>query len=622
MEGDTVNKEVTETLGAMLPQVPLSGSTISYISDPYYELNDYINEGIVHDTKNAVTNLGNKVKVSGGVKTLLMKIAIQEKRIELAKTKKYYQKQVPKLEAELKLYKNKLERITRNATDEEKDDIEKTSRVVKAKVATDHKLQESVEEMYESGKFSTEELPENSVKSDIKVHGAPLILPKNKRAASLRTIAFKQIQPIANTAAKKAIALGMKDIVAEKRLGAEAKFSPAYVEYKKIKDKTGNIILYGDINDDISAVITAHIKDGSYAGYNAMASTKKSTNDGEESSVTVTSSEVTTEATAVSADGRINYFNQMIQETTAKRNQQAQILQKTTDGPTIAKIKAIIAQLDNKIRLFKRKIQDIQAQAANMKKPGMPGQAHSTAMQRPAFASTEDEPIDGEELTESKGEIAVVAGIAGSFVAGAVLNKAVRVYYQKKLNAYADAHSSDGLVHFNKFTKEKMSRSEIETYSKRFADKFDDPKTTVHGFLYKYKNKAQCAYIESQYSVTGSAYSTNGNYMSSSETGERKGEFVLISKECKDYPQYYKASMAVSHKIGDPVLKEFLKKARRASKHTGKFLQKKDELGSKLKDKIYGESVEDFDLFGESTEIDLPDTLDEYMESIEDTFFE
>ena len=106
-----------------------------------------------------------------------------------------------------------------------------------------------------------------------------------------------------------------------------------------------------------------------------------------------------------------------------------------------------------------------------MKKPGMPGQAHSTAMQRPAFASTEDEPIDGEELTESKGEIAVVAGIAGSFVAGAVLNKAVRVHYQKKLNAYADAHSSDGLVHFNKFTKEKMSRSEIETYSKRFADK-------------------------------------------------------------------------------------------------------------------------------------------------------
>ena len=80
--------------------------------------------------------------------------------------------------------------------------------------------------------------------------------------------------------------------------------------------------------------------------------------------------------------------------------------------------------------------------------------------------------------------------------------------------------------------------------------------------------------------------------------------------------------MAVSHKIGDPVLKEFLKKARRASKRTGKFFQKKDELGSKLKDKIYGESVEDFDLFGESTEIDLPDTLDEYMESIEDTFFE
>ena len=137
MEGDTVNKEVTETLGAMLPQVPLSGSTISYISDPYYELNDYINEGIIHDTKNAVTNLGNKVKVSGGVKTLLMKIAIQEKRIELAKTKKYYQKQVPKLEAELKLYKNKLERITRNATDEEKDDIEKTSKQIEYSMPTD-----------------------------------------------------------------------------------------------------------------------------------------------------------------------------------------------------------------------------------------------------------------------------------------------------------------------------------------------------------------------------------------------------------------------------------------------------------------------------------------------------
>ena len=37
------DNEVTETLGAMLPQVPLSGQTIEFITDPYYEMNDYIN---------------------------------------------------------------------------------------------------------------------------------------------------------------------------------------------------------------------------------------------------------------------------------------------------------------------------------------------------------------------------------------------------------------------------------------------------------------------------------------------------------------------------------------------------------------------------------------------------
>ena len=79
------DNEVTETLAAMLPQVPLSGQTIEFITDPYYEMNDYINEGIAQDSSNVSKGLGNKVKVSGGVKTLLMKIAIQEKRIELAK---------------------------------------------------------------------------------------------------------------------------------------------------------------------------------------------------------------------------------------------------------------------------------------------------------------------------------------------------------------------------------------------------------------------------------------------------------------------------------------------------------------------------------------------------------
>ena len=92
---------------------------------------------------------------------------------------------------------------------------------------------------------------------EFKVLGAPLLLPKNKRAQAVATIAYKQIIRVANPAAKKAVTLAMKDIAGEKRLNDNDSFTPVYVKYKKIRDNTGNLILYGDINDEVSAIITA-----------------------------------------------------------------------------------------------------------------------------------------------------------------------------------------------------------------------------------------------------------------------------------------------------------------------------------------------------------------------------
>ena len=609
-----IDNEVTETLGAMLPQVPLSGQTIEFITDPYYEMNDYINEGIAQDSSNVSKGLGSKLKVSIQTRRLIMKIAIQEKRVELAKKRKFYNKYVPKLEAELTLYKKKLEQIKDSATPEELSDINKVEVASKQAVDNDQTLKESVEDLFIEGMYSTEELPENMIKSEeFKVLGAPLLLPKNKRAQAVATIAYKQILRVANPAAKKAVTLAMKDIAGEKRLNVNDSFTPAYVKYKKIRDNTGNLILYGDINDEVSAIITAHIKNGNYAGYDSMVSSKKNTPTETQSEV-ITTSQTTTEATKVSDDGRINYFNRMIEETTAKKNEQLNILRKTTDGPTIAKIKSVIAQLDAKIKLFNRKIKDIQQQATQKKVVGAPGQAHSTAMgAKPVFASGDEIETNGELVTEMDEDLSILCKsygialgiIAASFAAGTIISKSARVFYQKMLNKYIDIH--DDVVHFNKFKKEKITRSDVLKYDKNFADKFDDPRTKITGYKYTYDNKVQCVYIESQYSIVSS---TSDGLASS--TGERKAKFILLSPECKKHEEYYMASMAVHNKIGDPILKKYLKKVRRDGKKLGKLYKKKDEITDKIKDVVYGE---------ETNTIIEDISVDSYFESCMDTFF-
>ena len=609
-----IDNEVTETLGAMLPQVPLSGQTIEFITDPYYEMNDYINEGIAQDSSNVSKGLGSKLKVSIQTRRLIMKIAIQEKRVELAKKRKFYNKYVPKLEAELTLYKKKLEQIKDSATPEELSDINKVEVASKQAIDNDQTLKESVDDLFIEGMYSTEELPENMIKSEeFKVLGAPLLLPKNKRAQAVATIAYKQIIRVANPAAKKAVTLAMKDIAGEKRLNDNDSFTPVYVKYKKIRDNTGNLILYGDINDEVSAIITAHIKNGNYAGYDSMVSSKKNTSTETETEV-ITTSQTTTEATKVSNDGRINYFNRMIQETTAKKNEQMNILRKTTDAPTIAKIKSVIAQLDAKIKLFNRKIKDIQQQATQKKTIGAPGQAHSTAMgAKPVFASGDEIETDGKLVTEMDEEVAwmckaygvAIGMIAASFVAGTIISKSTRVFYQKMLNKYIDIH--EDVVHFNKFKKENITRSDVSKYDPKFSKKFDDPRTKVSGYKYTYKDKVQCVYIESQYSIT--SYSGDS---SSTSTGERKAEFILVSPECKKHEEYYMACMAVHNKIGDPVLKKYLKKVRRDGKKLGKLYKKKDEISGKLKDFIYGEE----------TDTVIEDiTVDSYFENCMETFF-
>ena len=143
-----IDNEVTETLGAMLPQVPLSGQTIEFITDPYYEMNDYINEGIAQDSSNVSKGLGSKLKVSIQTRRLIMKIAIQEKRVELAKKRKFYSKYVPKLEAELTLYKKKLEQIKDSATPEELSDINKVEVASKQAVESNQTLKESVDDLF------------------------------------------------------------------------------------------------------------------------------------------------------------------------------------------------------------------------------------------------------------------------------------------------------------------------------------------------------------------------------------------------------------------------------------------------------------------------------------------
>ena len=86
-------------------------------------------------------------------------------------------------------------------------------------VENDKMLKESVEDLYTEGYYSDEEISENMIKSkEFKVLGAPLLLPKNKRAQSLQVISFKQIIRVAEPAAKKAITLAMRDIAGEKRL--------------------------------------------------------------------------------------------------------------------------------------------------------------------------------------------------------------------------------------------------------------------------------------------------------------------------------------------------------------------------------------------------------------------
>ena len=69
-------------------------------------------------------------------------------------------------------------------------------------------------------------------------------------------------------------------------------------------------------------------------------------------------------------------------------------------------------------------------------------------------------------------------------------------------------------------------------------------------------------------------------------------KFILVSPECKKHEEYYTASMAVHNKIGDPVLKKYLKKVRRDGKKLGKLYKKKDEISGKFKDFIYGEETD------------------------------
>ena len=155
---DKTTSEVTETLGAMLPQIPLSSQTIEFITDPYYEINDYINEGISQDSSNVSKGFGGNLKVSIQTKRLIMKIAIQEKRVELAKKRKFYNKYVPKLEAELDIYKSKLNKIKDSASPEEISDIEKLEEASKKTVENDKMLKESVEDLYTEGYYSDEEI--------------------------------------------------------------------------------------------------------------------------------------------------------------------------------------------------------------------------------------------------------------------------------------------------------------------------------------------------------------------------------------------------------------------------------------------------------------------------------
>lgn len=152
MEADaeeSTPSEVTETLGCMLPQIPLSEAVVDFILNPDYEYNDYVEEGVIQGVK----NFGTKLKVSTNLKALSMKIAITKKRIEIAQKKKQFQDKIPALRKELAGYQKEFRRLESMASNEERRDINKVKKETDNSVRNNKEIKEACDEIKEENEL-------------------------------------------------------------------------------------------------------------------------------------------------------------------------------------------------------------------------------------------------------------------------------------------------------------------------------------------------------------------------------------------------------------------------------------------------------------------------------------
>lgn len=266
---EEIPQEIDETLGAMLPQIPLSESMIDYIFDPYME-EEAIEEGVI----SSISNWASDRMASKRAKRLITHIALLEKRIEMAKKRSLYRKAVPKLEKQLRDYKIELSKIELQLNADEKKDVQILKKKAKQSVTDNDTVKAMSESVMMEGFYSNRGFPKGKVPSSkLKVLGAPLLLPKNERAAARTEMYFKKLGKGVGPAARRAVTLAMNDVRADKRLSRSDKFKPIYCTMSRFSDSI-DIELYGDITDEVSAKITVHLKDGKYEDYSVMASTR------------------------------------------------------------------------------------------------------------------------------------------------------------------------------------------------------------------------------------------------------------------------------------------------------------------------------------------------------------
>lgn len=285
-------KELTETLGAMLPQIPLSEELVEYVCNPWMEDSEYIQEAVVSDFVNKLQNIPNaihKKRISMKINRLLTNIALCEKRLEMAKVRKLYQKAIPKIKTQLKNYKIELAKLEQDLDETERKEMLINKKRIKQSISDGEAIKDMTESVVLEGFYNNRGLPEGKIPSKYKVLGAPLLLPRNSRAAARTEVKFKQLGKGVNAAAKKAVSLAMNDVRADKRLGKKETFKPIYCTMVAYKDGV-DIDLYGDINDEVSAKISVHLKDGKYEEYSVMATTRnKETTEIDQMSVKVES---------------------------------------------------------------------------------------------------------------------------------------------------------------------------------------------------------------------------------------------------------------------------------------------------------------------------------------------